>query len=1060
MEQLPPHHVEIGCSEANSDFPKNKQNTSVIQYFYLLLKVVWVEINTFYSLYFLILGILQALPGDLSTTEAWTTFVPLILVVGFSYLIQAIDFHKTAKSVTMNQLKFYNVIRDHAKISSKYTSIKVGDIFCIDDKSPVPCDCVLLQSEQFSVFVDTSTVDGETDAKDRYQVRLPEVLSETKLMQISGYIEATNPELDTRDVSGEIILNGLATEGAAKTQSDKTNGKGVDGNYEILEDGRVRTPFSVTNFIERGSVISSSGKNYFIALYTGKHCRSGGQNLNYVARRTLIDVYLEKLSVVVFCIQFIIAIILGVLGYKALRRNCPKGEINTTYIGDIDVYGYGEFFIALIIITRNFLLLSFMIPITLKIILPIFRFFYGLFIANDLNFTDPNNGACAQALSTNITENLGAIDVIVADKTGTLTKNSLELVSILVGNNKYGDNYSATIFEDDKFKTDLQKAKDDVHLYEMMRCLSICHSVRIDGEELFGSSADELAIIRALIKLGFKFTRSQDSHVVEAPFGTYQYKILRVLPFNRTKMTMSVVIQDETGVYVYTKGAPEKVVNQCTAYSGQEAALFDQFMKKGLRSLSLSFRKLESYSQEMSDVEIDENHFFLGSIGIEDALQQDVQITVDVLQQAGLKIWVATGDAHINTIVTTAMLKLINTKDQLLHLRDDVLRDNDELNNFATAAMQTPENSFTVLVNCESGDVVKSALQNEDFVDGLYRAKCVIFYRCKPQTKADVVAALQQTGRRVLAVGDGANDTQLLRSADVGIGMLSQDGKAGFTSCDFAIPSFRMLSRLILIHGHTSLHRSVLAVHFSFYKALQFGVCQAFYQFWTDFSGQSFFGSLSLLTFNVVWTFLPMIAILFEKDVSENFLYRLSYLYKKLRNPLKISLSNLNWMYLAIYQGLATMGVAYLLTGEAFLQTDTGKDLGRDFLSLIVFFAQVVTVTFYMVTQLNTLTYYSLILLVGNILLLIAFSGIFQTSWILDALGKGRDWQGFFGECFNSWPANLILVTIILASSTPAWLIMSIWNEVASTETLLVMEMETIAAKEDQPLFFDPPKNI
>ena len=114
---FPLHRVEIGNSEANLEFPKNEQSTSFLNYIKLLLRVLFNEINSFYSLYFLILGILQSLPGDLTSTESWTTFVPLVIVIALSYLIQAIDYHRTVKAVKHNQKEHYRVIRDHEEIS-------------------------------------------------------------------------------------------------------------------------------------------------------------------------------------------------------------------------------------------------------------------------------------------------------------------------------------------------------------------------------------------------------------------------------------------------------------------------------------------------------------------------------------------------------------------------------------------------------------------------------------------------------------------------------------------------------------------------------------------------------------------------------------------------------------------------------------------------------------------------------------------------------------------------------------------------------------------------------
>jgi phospholipid-translocating ATPase len=479
--------------------------------------------------------------------------------------------------------------------------------------------------------------------------------------------------------------------------------------------------------------------------------------------------------------------------------------------------------------------------------------------------------------------------------------------------------------------------------------------------------------------------------------------------------------------------------------------------------MGVSFRLIEDYDPDIPTVDLETDHRLLGTLGIEDALQQDVQLTMDLLSDAGLKIWVATGDAKVNTVVTASMLRLIRASEQVVHLSTGHLREegpfarpSSELFGFSDAALKAPSASFSTLVNCEDADILHAALENPQFVDGLYRGRCVIFYRCKPVTKALIAVALQNIGKRVLGIGDGANDSVLLSTADVGVGILAREGQHAFSGCDFAIPSFRNLGRLILVHGHLSLHRSVLAVNFSFYKAALFGVCQIVFQAWTECTGQSFFDASSLTAYNNVWTLIPLVSLLFEKDISENFLYKLGFLYTKLRNPLTIRPSNLPWFISAVYQGAITMGVAYFLTGEAFL-TSAGIDYGQGYLSLLVYTALVFICAFYMAYQTNTFTYYSLILIVGNLLLLISMTACLQTDNAVSKL-VGTIWTAFFGQCLNSPKSLVFLATMILAAVTPSWVGLTIWAEFFASDSLLVIENETTAAKEDRPLFFDPPR--
>jgi hypothetical protein len=151
------------------------------------------------------------------------------------------------------------------------------------------------------------------------------------------------------------------------------------------------------------------------------------------------------------------------------------------------------------------------------------------------------------------------------------------------------------------------------------------------------------------------------------------------------------------------------------------------------------------------------------------------------------------------------------------------------------------------------------------------------------------------------------------------------------------------------------------------------------------------------------------------------------------------------------------MGVAYALTGEAFLSAD-GMDYGQGYLSLLVYTALVFISSFYMAYQTNTFTYYSLLLIIGNMNLLIAFTACLQSENAFSNI-VGTIWTGFFGQCFNSLTSLVMLLTMFLAAVTPSWVGVTIWSESYANESLIVIENETIAAKEDQPLFFDPPKN-
>ena len=102
----------VGESYKNPKFPKNSQKTSSFAYIELFFRVIIKQMNTFYSAYFIILGLLELFP-DISTTKWWETFLPLLIVFLLEYGVQAKGLYNSQKSNRKDDKRLYSIIRDH-----------------------------------------------------------------------------------------------------------------------------------------------------------------------------------------------------------------------------------------------------------------------------------------------------------------------------------------------------------------------------------------------------------------------------------------------------------------------------------------------------------------------------------------------------------------------------------------------------------------------------------------------------------------------------------------------------------------------------------------------------------------------------------------------------------------------------------------------------------------------------------------------------------------------------------------------------------------------------------
>eukprot|EP00457_Paulinella_chromatophora_P009398 gb/GEZN01009465.1/.p1 GENE.gb/GEZN01009465.1/~~gb/GEZN01009465.1/.p1 ORF type:complete len:433 (-),score=65.91 gb/GEZN01009465.1/:28-1152(-) len=119
-------------------------------------------------------------------------------------------------------------------------------------------------------------------------------------------------------------------------------------------------------------------------------------------------------------------------------------------------------------------------------------------------------------------------------------------------------------------------------------------------------------------------------------------------------------------------------------------------------------------------------------------------------------------------------------------------------------------------------------------------SKSVIFARAEPAMKKKMVTEIQMRVPQAitLAVGDGANDSDMIKAAHVGIGIAGVEGTAAVNAADYAIGDFSKLHLLLFCHGYWSVDRMCKLVYFMFYKAVLLAMTQYYFGFASGFLGR------------------------------------------------------------------------------------------------------------------------------------------------------------------------------------------------------------------------------
>ncbi|XP_060535809.1 calcium-transporting ATPase type 2C member 1 isoform X2 [Cylas formicarius] len=332
-------------------------------------------------------------------------------------------------------------------------------------------------------------------------------------------------------------------------------------------------------------------------------------------------------------------------------------------------------------------------------------------------------------------ETLGCVNVICSDKTGTITRNEMT-ATVLVTSDGYIAELTGAGYNDHG-QVLLHKCDDPEAARESVAKLlevgAVANNAVIANEVLMGQPT-EGALLAAAMKHGMYNVADRYVRLQEYPFSSEQ-----------KTMTVRCVPKydpDKREVY-FTKGAMERILPKCTAYSvngtvqpitEQKRAEFvaeaHEIGRKGLRVIALA--KGPALLTEL---------VYMGIVGICDPPRPMVREAINMLSEAGVQVKMVTGDA-VDTAVAIAQM----------------------------IGLQTSQ------ANVLSGEQLDAFSEPE--LDAAV-PHATVFYRVSPKNKLSIVKALQRNGYIVGMTGDGVNDGVALKKADIGIAM----GKNGTDVC-------------------------------------------------------------------------------------------------------------------------------------------------------------------------------------------------------------------------------------------------------------------------------------
>ncbi|EWY98201.1 phospholipid-translocating ATPase [Fusarium oxysporum NRRL 32931] len=855
---LGPRLIYLNNPPANAanKYVDNHISTAKYNVATFLPKFLYEQFSKFANIFFLFTAALQQIP-NLSPTNPYTTIAPLIVVLIISAVKELVEDYRRKQADNALNTSKARVLRGSTFQETKWINVAVGDIIRVESEEPFPSDLVLLASSEPEglCYIETANLDGETNLK--IKQGLPEtssMVSPNELSRLGGRIKSEQPN------------SSLYTYEATLTMQTGGGEKEFALNPEQL--------------LLRGATLRNTPWVHGVVVFTGHETKLMRNATAAPIKRTKVERKLNMLVLLLVGILLVLSIVCTVgdliqrkvegdaLSYLFLDPTNTAGQITQTFLKDMVTY---------------WVLFSALVPISLFVTVELVKYWHGILINDDLDMYYDKNDTPATCRTSSLVEELGMVEYVFSDKTGTLTCNQMEFKQCSIAGIQYSedvpedrrptmvDGVEVGLFDYKALKANLANGHETAPAIDhFLSLLATCHTVIPEMDEKGGikyqaASPDEGALVAGALDLGFKFTaRKPKSVIIDANGRELEYELLAVCEFNSTRKRMSTIYRCPDGkIRCYCKGADTVILERLNDQNPHvEVTLrhLEEYASEGLRTLCLAMREIpENEFQEWYKIydtaqmtvggnraeevdkasEIIEKDFFLlGATAIEDRLQDGVPETIHTLQQANIKVWVLTGDRQETAInigmscklLSEDMMLLIVNEETAAATRDNIQKKMDAIRTQGDGTIETE--TLALIIDGKSLTFALEKDLEKLFLDLAIMCKAVICCRVSPLQKALVVKLVKKYQKEsiLLAIGDGANDVSMIQAAHIGIGISGEEGLQAARSADVAIAQFRFLRKLLLVHGAWSYQRVTKTILFSFYKNIALYMTQ----FWVS----------------------------------------------------------------------------------------------------------------------------------------------------------------------------------------------------------------------------------